>query len=137
MSRATTKDVRRQDIARAIDVQAQIADVMYFKTSGGGSAAMLHGDVDGRRHAISRTICSSSASIQEAPARDGECRRTSPAIDSFFLRFVAPGVRPTLGGPPTTAIASNESGAVAETETSCSSKPGRNYQYFSGTSPAI
>ena len=80
---------------------------------------MLHGDVKGCRHAISRTVSSSSASIQEVPARDGGCRQTSPAIETCALRFIAQGVRPTFGGPPTTVITSNESGAVAETETSC------------------
>ena len=45
-----------------------------------------------------RNVCSSSTRMPEAPAEDGECRRTSSAIDSFVLRFLAPGVRRTPPG---------------------------------------
>ena len=95
-----------------------------------GVVSSNHGDVEGWRHAISRTVSSSSASIQEVPARDGGCRQTSPAIETCALRFIAQGVRPTFGGPPTTVITSNESGAVAETETSCTSKLGSPARLF-------
>ena len=73
-----------------------------------------------------RNVCSSSTRMPEAPAEDGECRRTSSAIDSFVLRFLAPGVRRTLGG----LQSQRESGSVAATATSLFTKCNTNYRAF-------